>query len=92
MHEDNGLMNVLMLHQHSTAWSEALQHQTRKAIEQLPVTPDGRLHFKHATLGYAYATYDDLCRDRLVLQAKNNSDEERFVDVDALLQAGWALD
>lgn len=73
-------------------WSERLQQQTRDAIEQLPVTVDGCLHFKHATLGYAQATYDDLCNDRLVLQAGRGGNVYHFAGVEDLLQAGWALD
>ena len=73
-------------------WSENLLKQTREAIEQIPVTPDGQLHFKHPTLGYAYVTIDDLVHDRLVLRSKTGSDEHRFAEVEALLQAGWAID
>lgn len=76
----------------TTTWSESLQQQTRDAIEQMPVTPDGRIHFKHPTLGYAYATLDDLFNDRLILHAKTGSEEYRFEGVEALLQAGWAVD
>lgn len=74
------------------SWSEPLQQQTRDAIEQLPATADGCLHFKHATLGYAHATYDDLCSDRLVLHANKGDDVYRFAEVEDLLHAGWALD
>ena len=73
-------------------WSENLLTQTREAIEQIPVTPDGQLHFKHPTLGYACATIDDLVHDRLVLRSKTGSDEYRFAEIDALLHAGWAID
>ena len=73
-------------------WSENLFKQTREAIEQIPVTPDGQLHFKHPTLGYAYATIDDLVHDRLVLRSKAGSDAYRFAEIDALLHAGWAVD
>ena len=76
----------------SSPWSEKLQQQTRDAIEQLPVTADGHLHFKHPTLGAAYATLSDLCNDRLVLHSKSDLAVPLFDDVDALLQAGWALD
>ena len=76
----------------SNAWSETLQQQTRAAIEQMPVTPDGRIHFKHPTLGYAYATLDDLFNDRLILHAKTDTEEYRFEGVEALLQAGWVVD
>lgn len=76
----------------ASIWSESLQQQTRDAIAQLPMTADGRLHFKHATLGGAYATYDDLCDDRPVLHAKNGGDAYCFAEIEALLQAGWAID
>ncbi|NMM12924.1 MAG: hypothetical protein HHJ17_05170 [Rhodoferax sp.] len=76
----------------TSSWSERLQQQTRDALEQLPVTADGGLHFKHITLGGAYATYDDLCNDRLILLAQKGGNAYRFAEVDALLQAGWALD
>jgi hypothetical protein len=76
----------------ASSWSESLQQQTRHAIEQIPVTSDGCLHFKHLTLGYAYATLDDLIHERLVLRSKIGGDERRFYEADALLQAGWAVD
>lgn len=76
----------------TSSWSESLQQQTCEAIEQIPVTPDGRLHFKHARQGYAYATVDDLCHERLVLHSKKGGVEHQFDDVVALLQAGWAVD
>ena len=76
----------------TSSWSESLKQQTRQAIEQMLVTPNGRLHFKHPTLGYAHATLDDLSHDRLLLRSKTGSDKQRFDDVEALLQAGWAVD
>lgn len=76
----------------TSCWSERLQQQTRKTIEQIPVTQDGNLHFKHATQGCAYATFDDLSHDRLVMHSKKGGDEHRFDEVEALLQAGWAVD
>ena len=78
---------------HTTpSWSDSLQQQTREAIEQVSITLDGRLHFKHTAKGYAFATVADLCQGRLVLHAKNGDDEHRFDDVEALLRAGWAMD
>ena len=56
------------------------------------VTPDGRIHFKHTTLGYAYATLNDLFNDCLILRSKTGIDEYRFAEVEALLLAGWAID
>ena len=61
-----------------TPWSEALIQQTRDAIDELPVTPDGRIHIKHPT--------------RLILHAQTSSEEYCFAAVETLLQAGWAID
>ena len=76
----------------TSSWSESLKQQTRQAIAQIPVTPDGQLHFKHPTVGYAYATLDDLMHDRLLLHSKKGSSEYRLAGVDALLHAGWVVD
>ena len=73
-------------------WSDSLRQQTRQAIEALPLTADGCLHFKHATLGFAHASFDDLMQDRLVLQRKTGDAAYLFDEVESLLQAGWALD
>lgn len=81
----------MTIHPTST-WSESLLQRTREAIEQIPVTPDGYLHFKHPTLGYACATIDDLVDGRLVLRSSTGSDEHQFAEVEALLQAGWVVD
>ena len=75
-----------------SSWSESLQQQTRDAIAQIPATPDGRLHFKHAALGFAYATRTDLMDDRLVLRERQAGNIYPFAQVEALLEAGWALD
>lgn len=76
----------------TTTWSETLQQQTREAVEQMPVTPDGCVHFKHPALGYAYATLDDLIQERLLLHGKTSAESYRFEAVESLLQAGWAID
>jgi hypothetical protein len=81
-----------MTPQASNTWSDSLQQKTREAIEQIPATRDGNIHFKHPTLGYAFATPDDLMNATLMLRSKTSGDAHRFVDVDALLAAGWAAD
>jgi hypothetical protein len=81
-----------MPHHAATPWSDSLQQQTRDIIAEMPITRDGRLHFKHATLGYASATLEDVFNHRLLLRAKTGTNEYLFKDVEALLQAGWAVD
>ena len=76
----------------TSSWSESLQQQTRHAIKQLAVAQDGKLHFKHPKLGYAYATLDDLMHNRLILHSKSGSSEYLLVEVDTLLRAGWVVD
>ena len=80
------------MHTHLPHWSGTLQAQTREALQQLPVTRDGMLHFKHAALGYAGADLVDLMADRLLLRARTGEGQYNFSDVDAVLQAGWAID
>ncbi|MBV5297621.1 MAG: hypothetical protein JZU64_05655 [Rhodoferax sp.] len=75
-----------------SCWSDTLQHQTRLAIDNLAVTPDGKLHFKHGTLGFAWADFFDLRNDRLLLRAKKSDQQYDFDSVEGLLQAGWAVD
>jgi len=76
----------------SNSWSEALRQQTRDAIECMQITPDGCLHFKHASLGFATILMDDLCQSRLLLKADTAKSTQLFDDVTGLLQAGWVID
>lgn len=76
----------------TSSWSKNLQQQTREFIKENPITPDGRLHFKHPTQGYAYLKVEELCHSRLLMYCKPNGEKLWFDDVDAMLQAGWAID
>ncbi len=75
-----------------SSWSQGLQKMTRNAVEQVPVTPDGFIYFKHAALGAAYATVDDLIHYRMVLRSRSGESDATFTGVDELLEAGWAID
>ena len=83
----------------TSGWSAALQAETRAMLVQLPVTPDGKLHFKHDTQRYAFAACNEVSLGRLILHSKasgsnGNDGGERpwFDDVAALVQAGWVVD
>ena len=73
-------------------WSESLQQQTREAIEDLFLGPDGNLHFKHHTSGYAHATLAGLMGCGITLILGKTKDALKFESVDSLLQAGWVID
>jgi hypothetical protein len=49
------------------------------------------LHFKHKSLGYAFAEVTDLI-DVLKLTCKKTSAEYSFSSCDDLIEAGWAID
>ena len=73
-------------------WSQNLQEQTRQAIDEMRVTPDGVLHFKHKALGYGTISIESLASESLVLRSKKTDTDIRFDNVQALLDAGWAID
>ena len=75
-----------------SSWSELLQWQTCQAIKLVVVALDEHVCFKHPIQGYEYAGVDDLCHERLALHLQWNGEQRRFDSVDALLQAGWAVD
>jgi hypothetical protein len=56
------------------------------------VAPDGLMHFKHKTLGYAFLKLDDIASNRLVLHSKKGQLKYEFADDVALLNGGWAVD
>lgn len=72
-------------------WSESLQAQTREAIDDLSIGGDGRLHFKHKSLGYAFSEVTDLI-DVIKLTCKRTSAVYSFASCDDLIEAGWAID
>ena len=75
-----------------TPWSTTLQSETRRAIDELSVSTDGKLHFKHKTSGFAYANLLDLLGPFWVIRSKSHSAEWRFGSVDEIINSGWAID
>ncbi len=73
-------------------WSKELQLQTREAIQELPIFPDGNLHFKHATLGFAKASLLDILYGTLVLHCNDKFIDYHYSDAEALIKAGWVID
>jgi hypothetical protein len=81
-----------IMNMQTSPWSDSLQAQTREAIDDMRGAPDGLLHFKHKTLGYGTMNLVDLVSKTLILQPKGVTTSLRFVDAQALLDAGWAID
>jgi len=76
----------------SSFWSKQLQVQTRDAIQELKISPDGNLHFKHSSNVFAYATLLDLLDDHIVLHLKDDPYEFKYSCIDELIDAGWVID
>jgi hypothetical protein len=76
----------------SSAWSDSLKEQTREAIAEMRAFPDGKLHFKHKTLGYGVVSFEALASNVLLLRTEKDNSEQLFHDVESLLNAGWAID
>ena len=76
----------------TSPWSDSLQAETREAIDEMRVAPDGLMHFKHKTLGYATMSFDNICANRFHLQPKKDGTDHEFADVDALIAGGWVVD
>jgi hypothetical protein len=88
-------------------WSKELVDLTRREIEDMLTYTDegGNLrwligcmdleaaHFKNIDgRRYGLMTAEDARNDRFIVRLKEGSGEENFATVDALIEAGWALD
>ena len=72
--------------------SDLLQQQTRDAIAEMRVTPDGLLHMEHQSLGYGSIHWESITSKTLVLHRENAEPDLYFPGADALIEAGWAID
>lgn len=76
-----------------TNWSAELQQQTRNAINELRVSPfDGLLHFKNHDGHFSALTLNHLLSGRLTITDKQSAQIYDYANVDALIDAGWAID
>ena len=74
------------------SWSEELQQETREAISEMRINPDGKLRFKSHGNGGAFITAHDLMHGKLSLTNTEGGQVVEFANIDELLAAGWAVD
>lgn len=86
------ISNPTAMKSEPSGWSEGLQQQTREALSEMRINPDGKLHFKNSDSRFAFMTAEDMLSGELSLTDKNNGHISEFVDVDELLNSGWAID
>lgn len=75
-------------------WLSALEASTREGLSTLSVlpTPDGVVALKRADGSFAVLAEDDLLAGIMRLVDRTTGAVATYPDVDALLDAGWALD
>lgn len=73
-------------------WSDNLIQETRNAIENYEVTPQGILHMKNINGPYGSMRLENLMSNRFLVEDKKGSEEYLFASVDELIAAGWAID
>lgn len=76
----------------SKRWTEGLQEETRQALEEMRINPDGKLYFKNRNGGGAYMTAQDLMNRKLTLTDRESGQVSNFEDVEELLDSAWAVD
>lgn len=72
-------------------WSDILREATRKALEDIIVTPDGIIHMKHIDGRYGGIAALSLLREGCTIVLTDGS-REHFADIEALIDAGWVID
>ena len=76
----------------NNTWSQGLQQETRDAISEMRINPDGKLYFKNKHKGHAYMSAQDLMSGKLSLTNIESGAAIEFADMEELLTAGWAVD
>ncbi len=73
-------------------WSDNLIQETRNAIGDCFVTPQGVLHMKNLDGSYGTIQLGNLVSNRFLIEDAKSDAEHLFPTVDALIEAGWAID
>ena len=81
-----------MPQQTSKQWSESLREATRQALHEGPLTPDGRIHMKQIEGGFGWCRAVDVISGTFVLHYKGSEQSVSFLDAEAVVAAGWAID
>lgn len=73
-------------------WSDKLTEETRAALENWVVTPQGVLHMKNINGRYGRILFEDLVTDNLLIRDKKSASEYFYASADEMIVAGWAID
>lgn len=76
----------------SKQWSASLREATREALIELPILRDGLIHMKHIERRFGSMNLTDLVAGKHVISIKPDGPILDYPDVDAVIDAGWAID
>jgi hypothetical protein len=76
----------------SNPWSAELIAETRIAIHDGFIAPDGYLHFKNCQRGHGKIALHNLLAEKWLMEDRESDAETRYATVDELIEAGWAVD
>ena len=84
--EDGGMAHK------SNGWSAGLVEETRKALQDVPVTLDGNLHMKNFNGSFGEISLDNLLDRKLLIMDNTANIEYPYASAEELIAAGWAID
>ena len=76
----------------SKQWSVGLREATRDALLETPILHDGLIHMKQIEGRFGSMTLTDLLAGKYAITIKPDGPILDFPDVDAVIDAGWAID
>jgi len=73
-------------------WSEKLIQETRCAIDSCFAVHQGVLHMKNTNRTFGFIRFENLVTKNLMIEEKTSDAVHSYPTVDALIEAGWAID
>ncbi|MBU1447015.1 MAG: hypothetical protein KKF58_01765 [Gammaproteobacteria bacterium] len=73
-------------------WSDRLTEETRAALSDLSVSPQGILHMKNINGGYGKILFEELSSNKFIIWDKRSDASFQFASSEDLISSGWAID
>lgn len=76
----------------SKQWSAALRQATRDTLEELPFLPDGVVRMKHVDGRFGSMDMVRILAGKFEITPADEREPLSFFNIDAVIDAGWAID
>lgn len=73
-------------------YSDQLIEETRKALDDMPLTMDDHLHFKNNKGSFGKISIFDLMKNKMLIKDKITDADYHYASADELIAAGWVID